>query len=103
MLIWPQGHRVVSLIHKYVNLKESYNQDIKEKVTNEKVFKKKTGFTWSPRPQGVFQIQSPISDVNFSNNILIIQVRINDRETELYSTFETSQPLTSRTYPSIIL
>ena len=32
------------LAHKYVNLNESYNQDIKEQVTTEKFFKKKTGF-----------------------------------------------------------
>ena len=32
------------LAHKYVNLNESYNQDIKEQVTTENFFKKKTGF-----------------------------------------------------------
>ena len=31
------------------------------------------------------------------------QVRVNNRETELYSTFEISKPLTSRTNPSINL
>ena len=30
----------MSLAHKYVNLKESYNQDIKEQVTTSKIFKK---------------------------------------------------------------
>ena len=49
----------------------------------------------SPTPEaqcaeGVFQIQSPICDVYFSNNISIPQVRVNKRETELDSTFETS-------------
>ena len=39
---------------------------------------------------GVFQIQSPICDVNFSNNISIPQIRVNKRETELDLTFETS-------------
>ena len=49
----------------------------------------------SPTPEAqcaedVFQIQSPICDVYFSNNISIPQVRVNKRETELDSTFETS-------------
>ena len=49
----------------------------------------------SPTPEaqyteGVFQIQSPFCDVYFSNNISIPQVRVNKRETELYSTSETS-------------
>ena len=49
----------------------------------------------SPTPEaqcaeGVFQIQSPISDVYFSNNISVPQVRVNKRETEVDSTFETS-------------
>ena len=40
--------------------------------------------------EGVFQIQSPITDVNFSNNISTPQVWVNKMETELESTFETS-------------
>ena len=52
---------------------------------------------------GVFQILSLIFRVNVSNNILTTQVRINERETELYSTFETFKPLTSRINPSIII
>ena len=49
----------------------------------------------SPTPEaqcaeGVFQMQSSICDVYFSNNISILQVRINKRETEIDSTFETS-------------
>ena len=32
----------MSLAHKYVNLKEPYNQDIKEQVTTKNFFKKKT-------------------------------------------------------------
>ena len=39
---------VVSLVHKYVHLKELYNQDIREKVKVTTTFffkKKKTGFT----------------------------------------------------------
>ena len=39
----------------------------------------------SPTPEtkcaeGVFQIQSPICDVNFSNNISITQARVNERK-----------------------
>ena len=41
----------MSLDHKYVNLKEPYNQDIKEQVTTKNVLKKKTDFTWNPQPQ----------------------------------------------------
>ena len=35
------------------------------------------------RAKGVFQIQSPICGVNFSNNISITQVRVNERKTNL--------------------
>ena len=47
----------------------------------------------SPTPdvkcaEGAFQIQSPIYDVYFSNNILIPQVKVSKKETKLYSTFE---------------
>ena len=35
----------MSLAHKYVNLKEPYNQDKKEQVTTKNFFKMKTGFT----------------------------------------------------------
>ena len=38
-------HFSISLVHKYINLKEPYNQGIKEQVTNKKNLKKKTGFT----------------------------------------------------------
>ena len=53
--------------------------------------------------EGVFQIQSPVCGVDFSNNIVLPKVRINDRETEFGLIFENSQPLTSRINPSIIL
>ena len=33
--------------------------------------------------EGVFQIQSPICDVNFSNNISVNQVRVDVRKTNL--------------------
>ena len=45
--------------------------------------------------KGVFQIQSPISVVNFSNNISKTQIRVNEWKKYLYSTFRTLQPLTS--------
>ena len=76
----------MSLARKYVNLKEPYNQDIKEQVTTIIFLKKKTDFTWNPQPpeakcaEGVFQIQSPIYGVNFSNNISVIQARVNERK-----------------------
>ena len=41
----PESPRAVSLLHKYVNLKEPYNKDIKEKATSKIFLKKKTGFT----------------------------------------------------------
>ena len=75
----------MSLANKYVNLKELYNQDIKEQVTTKNFLKKKTGFTWNPNrrdikcAEGVFQIQSSICEVNFSNNISITQVMVNER------------------------
>ena len=40
--------------------------------------------------EGVFQIQFPICGVYFSYNISIPLVKVNKRETELESTFETS-------------
>ena len=43
----------------------------------------------SPIPEaqnaGAFQIQFPVCGANFSNNILITQVTINERKTELES------------------
>ena len=44
-------HFSMSLTHKYVNLKEPYNQDIKEQVTTKNFFKKKAGFTSNSQPQ----------------------------------------------------
>ena len=49
----------------------------------------------SPTPEaqcadGVFQIQSPIFDVYFLNNISILQVWVSKREAEVDSIFETS-------------
>ena len=64
----------MSLPRKYVNLKEPYNEDIKEQVTT-KNFKIDDGlYMKSPNPEkqcveGVFQIQFPVFGVNFSNNI----------------------------------
>ena len=65
----------MSLAHKYVNLKESYNQDMKEQVAAKNIFKKEGRFYMkSPTPEAycaedVFQLQSPTCGVNFSNNI----------------------------------
>ena len=55
----------MSLAHKYINLKEPYNQDIKEQVTIKKLLKKKTGFTMKSQPQrhsveGVFFKFNPL-------------------------------------------
>ena len=47
----PMSPGAVRLVHKSVNLKEPYNEDIKGKVTTKKFLKKKTGFTWNPIPQ----------------------------------------------------
>ena len=49
----------------------------------------------SPTPEakyakGVFQIQSPTCGLNFSNNISMTQVRVNERKNKLDSNFETS-------------
>ena len=61
-----------------------------------KDFKKKIDFAWNlhfPKVEcakGVFQIQQPISDVNFSNNMSIPQARVNMSETEHDTTFEIS-------------
>ena len=82
-------HLFMSLVHKYVNLKEPYNQGIKEQVTTKTFFKKNNKlYIKSPTQQAkcakeFFQIQSPICGVNFSNNISIIQVRVNEGKTNL--------------------
>ena len=34
----------MSLSHKYINLKQLYNQDTKEHITTKSFFEKKTGF-----------------------------------------------------------
>ena len=41
----PTSPGAMSLVHKYINLKEPYNQDIKEKVTTKKFLEKKASFT----------------------------------------------------------
>ena len=43
--------------------------------------------------KGVSQIHSPVSGVDFSNNILILQVRVNIKKTEHDTTFEISYQL----------
>ena len=49
----------------------------------------------SPTPEAqcvkdIFQIQSPICGIHFSNNKSILQIRINCKETELDSTLDIS-------------
>ena len=44
-------HFSMSIAHKYINLKEPYNQDINEQVTTKKILKKKADFTWNFQPQ----------------------------------------------------
>ena len=79
----------MNLALKYVNLKELYNQDIKKQVTTKYFLKKKTCFTWNSQPQRhsvqkMFSVPYfSIRGVNFSNNISITQVRINERNTNL--------------------
>ena len=75
----------MNLARIYVNLKEPYNQDMKELVTT--ILKKKKEDRLYVKPltpeakyaKGVFQIQSPLCGVNFSNNISITRVRNNER------------------------
>ena len=61
----------MSLTHRHANLKEPYNQDIKEYVTTIMFFKKedrlymKSTTTEAKCGKGVFQIQFPICGVNF--------------------------------------
>ena len=79
-------HFSISLARKYVNLKKPYNQDIKEQVTAIIFFKKEDRlYMKSPTQEekcveGVFQIQSPICGVNFSNNISTTQIRVSQRK-----------------------
>ena len=81
----------MNLAHKYVNLKESYNQDMKEQVTTKKEDRL---YMKSPTPEAyyaedVFQLQSPTCGVNFSNNINN-PGQVQWDENLIDSTFETS-------------
>ena len=63
-------HDNFKISHRYVNLKQPYNQDIKEQVTPKIFLKKKTGFTWNSQPQRhsvekMFSNSIPICGVNF--------------------------------------
>ena len=60
-------HFSMSLPDKYMNLKDPYNQDIKEQVTTKKFLKKKTGFTWNPQPQ-----RHSVQKVFFKFNLLFV-------------------------------
>ena len=75
----------MSLACKYVNVKEPDNQ--RKRMGHHYNFFKKVDrrYMKSPTPEvkrakGVFQIQSPICGDNFSNNISITQVRVNERK-----------------------
>ena len=57
----------MSLAHKYVNLKEPYNQDIKEQVFTTIFLKKKTEFTWNPQLQ-----RQSVQKVFFKFNCLFV-------------------------------
>ena len=57
----------MSLAHKYVKLKEAYNQDIKEQVTTKIFLKKKTGFKWNLQPQ-----RNSVQKVFFKFNPLFV-------------------------------
>ena len=58
-----------SLAHKYVDLKESYNQDIRQQVTTKNIKKSPTSEGYCA--ESVCRIQFPICDLYFSNNISI--------------------------------
>ena len=80
-------HLSMCLARKYVNL------NIKEQSRHQRIghhyifLKKKEDRLYMKSPtleakcaKGVFQTQPPTCDVNFSNNISITQVRINERK-----------------------
>ena len=70
----------MSLSHKYVNLKDLYNQDIKEQVTNIKKNKKRRQALHEITKQEhsvqnvFFKFNLLFFGVNFSNNISIARV-----------------------------
>ena len=73
----------MTLTHTHVNLKEPYNQDNKELVTNKYFSKNKAGFTWISRSQR-HSVQKAFFKfsllfVNFSNDAAITQVKVNER------------------------
>ena len=84
-----------SLIKNLANLTEPYNQGIKVQVTTEDLKQEYTLCMKSPPPEaesskGAFQIQPPISGVNFSNNVTVPKAIVNMSETEHDTTFKTS-------------
>ena len=84
-----------SLTNNLANLTKRRPQSLKVQVATKDI-KKEEGFTRNLHPpetycvKGVFQIQTTISCVNVSVNISIPQIRVNLRETEHDTTFETS-------------
>ena len=47
-------HFSISLVHKYVNLKEPYNQGIKEQVTNKNFWKRRQALHEISNPKAYF-------------------------------------------------
>ena len=60
-------HFSMNLDRKYVNLKEPYDQDIKEYVTTIVFLKKKTDLIWNPPPQ-----RQSVPKVFFKFNLLFV-------------------------------
>ena len=78
----------MSLSHKYVNLKDPYNQDIKEQVTTIFLKKRRQALHGIAKPEHsvqnvFFKFNLLFFGVNFSNNISINQVRVNERKTNV--------------------
>ena len=78
----------MSLSHKYVNLKDPYNQDIKEQVTTIFLKKRRQALHGITKPERsvqnvFFKFNLLFFGVNFSNNISINQVRVNERKTNV--------------------
>ena len=78
----------MSLSHKYVNLKDPYNQDIKEQVTTIFLKKRRQALHGITKPEHsvqnvFFKFSLLFFGVNFSNNISINQVRVNERKTNV--------------------
>ena len=63
----------MSLAHKYINLEEPCNQDIKEHVTTKNILKTKTEFTWNLQSQR-HSLQKVFFKFNLLNGVLTFQI-----------------------------